>query len=242
MDIVRLLLGGTRAAYGSEAVADPNRVARDSSELPRGQRARPLLQPSRLAARARPVHPHGGAAGCEERPGGCYVMCRHGRDASVSGLGTPVPALVAVAQAISAFAAHQAGGNADGDGNRQMVQRRQGLRVHHPDDRSKDLFVHHSGIIGRRVSLAGARAPRSATTPSAATRARRPSTSRSYSPSGWARAPLPPPPPPPVPPGEAQPRAGRLGRLVGHDWKRGGLSGRARGQGRGSPDPGCSPQ
>ena len=29
-----------------------------------------------------------------------------------------------------------------------MVQRRQGLRVHHADDQSKDLFAHHSAIIG----------------------------------------------------------------------------------------------
>ena len=29
-----------------------------------------------------------------------------------------------------------------------MVQRRQGLRVHQPEDAVKDLFVHHSDING----------------------------------------------------------------------------------------------
>jgi CspA family cold shock protein len=29
-----------------------------------------------------------------------------------------------------------------------MVQRREGLRVHHPDEPGKDLFVHHSAIAG----------------------------------------------------------------------------------------------
>jgi CspA family cold shock protein len=29
-----------------------------------------------------------------------------------------------------------------------VVQRRQGLRIHHPDDSAKDLFVHHSAIQG----------------------------------------------------------------------------------------------
>ena len=29
-----------------------------------------------------------------------------------------------------------------------MVQRREGLRVHHADDEGKDLFVHHSAIQG----------------------------------------------------------------------------------------------
>ena len=29
-----------------------------------------------------------------------------------------------------------------------MVQRREGLRLHHPDDAGKDLFVHHTSIQG----------------------------------------------------------------------------------------------
>ena len=31
---------------------------------------------------------------------------------------------------------------------REVVQRREGLRVHHPDDGGKDAFVHFSGIAG----------------------------------------------------------------------------------------------
>ena len=29
-----------------------------------------------------------------------------------------------------------------------MVQRREGLRLYHPDDGGEDLFVHHNGIEG----------------------------------------------------------------------------------------------
>jgi len=29
-----------------------------------------------------------------------------------------------------------------------VVQRRQGVRLHNPDDGDKDLFVHHTGING----------------------------------------------------------------------------------------------
>jgi cold shock CspA family protein len=36
----------------------------------------------------------------------------------------------------------------DGRWNREVVQRRQGLRLHHVRRRSKDLFVHHTAIAG----------------------------------------------------------------------------------------------
>ena len=35
-----------------------------------------------------------------------------------------------------------------GNRNREVVQRREGLRLHTPDDGGKDLFVHHSAIAG----------------------------------------------------------------------------------------------
>ncbi|EFK96236.1 Cold shock protein [sediment metagenome] len=37
-------------------------------------------------------------------------------------------------------------GHAPDDRNRKILQRRQGLRLHHPDDGGKDIFVHISAV------------------------------------------------------------------------------------------------
>ena len=47
-----------------------------------------------------------------------------------------------------------------------------------PDEGTKDLFVHQSGIVGDGLKIAGATARRSLTAPSPGTRAPEPSTSK----------------------------------------------------------------